>query len=96
MSALRKTTPTFTTPETDMFSGHGAELFTAGVAPSVDGSNAFDGAATGLFTAGVAPSTEGTRTFDGAATGLFTAGVAPSTEGAQVDGVLSGLFSSGS
>ncbi|MGB7318112.1 MAG: hypothetical protein WBC85_09125 [Planktotalea sp.] len=67
MSALRKTSPAFTTPTTDIHSGQGAELFTAGAAPSVDGTH------THMFSSGSAPSVE-TAQFSGALTELFSSG----------------------
>lgn len=90
MSALIKKTfaAETTTPATDLFSGAGAELFTAGAAPMT--SDMMGGEATALFTAGAAPR------FDGTHTALFTAGAAPSRTTAQSDGVLTELFSSGS
>lgn len=68
MSALRKIELSTTTPSTDMHSGQGAELFTAGAAPLVDGTH----------------------------THMFSSGSAPTTESAQMSGVLTGMFSSGS
>jgi len=90
MSALRKTTTLISTPTTDLHGGQGAELFTAGAAPRFEDTHMHDGACAGLFTAGAAPSVDGTHTH------MFSSGSAPSKETAQLSGVLTELFSSGS
>lgn len=91
MSALRKTTHTLHVPaSTDLFSGHGAELFSAGMAPEMAG-DAHGGAAVGQFSAGMAPCT-----LSGDETHAFSSGSAPVASRAQSEGVLTELFSSGS
>lgn len=67
MSALLKTTKTATTLQSDMHSGHGTEMFSAGAAPCLDGVQ------TQMFSSGSAPS-KATAQFDGVLTDMFSSG----------------------
>ncbi|MEP5153732.1 hypothetical protein [Planktotalea sp.] len=67
MSALRKTMESVSTPKSDMHTGFGAELYSAGF------THCLDGLQTQMFSSGTAPSTE-TAQFDGVLTDMFSSG----------------------
>ncbi|UWR46228.1 hypothetical protein K4F84_05490 [Phaeobacter inhibens] len=65
--------PQLTTPEADLHSGHGAELFSSGSLNYDSRGDMVEGAGTSLFSSGSAPRAD-RATVSGAATGLFSSG----------------------
>ncbi|ATF18849.1 DUF6749 family protein [Phaeobacter gallaeciensis] len=65
--------PQLTMPETDVHSGHGAELFSSGSLNHDSRGDMIEGAGASLFSSGSAPRADRAMT-SGAVTGLFSSG----------------------